>query len=65
MKRFFAIISLCAVLLSAGCKEPDPTPPTPPEPEKTTFQTFKLMKAQNSALTEDLTFTAGEDGVFS
>ena len=64
MKKLFALISICAVLLSAGCKDPDPVPPTPEEPEKTTFLTFTIKKEQNSALTEDLTFTADADGVF-
>ena len=65
MKKLLALISICAVLLSAGCKDPDPTPPTPdPEPEQPTFLTFSIKKAQNSTLTEDLTFTADENGVF-
>ena len=65
MKRLLAIFSIFAVLFVAGCKDPDPTPPTPAEPETTTFLTFSINKAQNSALTEDLKFTADEDGVFS
>ena len=65
MKRLLAIFSIFTVLFVAGCKDPDPTPPTPAEPETTTFLTFSINKAQNSALTEDLKFTADEDGVFS
>ena len=64
MKRLLAIFSIFTVLFVAGCKDPDPTPPTPSEPETTTFLTFSIKKAQNSALTEDLTFTADENGVF-
>ncbi len=65
MKRLLNLICICAALLVAGCKEPDPTPPTPPEPDVVTFRSFSLKKAQNPALTEDLNFTIDGDGVFS
>lgn len=65
MKRLLSLFSICAVLLLAGCKDPNTTTPIPPTPEVTTFLNFSLQKAQNAALTEDLNFTIDGDGVFS
>lgn len=63
MKQLLSQLLLVAVLFFVACD--DPQPPTPPTPETTTFLTFSINKAQNPALTEDLTFAADENGVFS
>ena len=65
MKKLLFSMLICAVALLGACKDPVPTPPTPPTPESATFFTFTIKKADNSGLTEDLIFTAGEDGVFT
>ncbi|MBQ2413902.1 MAG: CotH kinase family protein [Rikenellaceae bacterium] len=65
MKKLLFSMLIGAVALLGACKDPVPTPPTPPTPESATFFTFTIKKADNSGLTEDLIFTAGEDGVFT
>ena len=65
MKKLLFSMLICAVALLGACKDPVPTPPTPPTPESASFFTFTIKKADNSGLTEDLIFTAGEDGVFT
>lgn len=65
MKQLLSRLILCAAMFFMACDPQPATPPTPPTPEAVTFRTFSINKAQNPALTEDLTFTIDGDGVFS